>query len=38
MVLQWSLELADQEKVFLQQAKQIKVWDRSLADSADKVS
>ncbi len=36
--VQWSQELADQEKVFMQQAEQVQKWDRSLAESADKVS
>ena len=34
---QWSAELADQEKLFVQQAKLVQVWDRTLADSGDKV-
>ena len=35
---QWSLELQDQEKVFLQQSNQVNAWDRMLADSGEKVS
>ena len=38
LFFQWSLELQDQEKVFLQQSNQVNAWDRMLADSGEKVS
>ena len=34
---QWSVELEDQEKVFLQQAQLVNTWDRMLADNGEKV-
>ena len=37
VIFQWSVELQDQEKVFLQQANQVNAWDRTLADSGEKV-
>ena len=33
----WTVELEEQEKVFLQQATQVNAWDRLLIDNADKV-
>ena len=35
--LQWSLELQDQETVFLEQSNQANTWDKMLADSGEKV-
>ena len=34
---QWSSELEDQEKVFMQQAKQVNTWDGALAMNGEKV-
>ena len=36
-VQQWSVELEDQEKVFLQQAQLVNTWDRMLAENGEKV-
>lgn len=34
---QWSSELEDQEKVFMQQATQVNSWDGTLAKNGEKV-
>ena len=34
----WTLELEEQEKIFLQQATQVNAWDRLLIDNGEKVS
>ena len=33
----WTLELEEQEKIFLQQATQVNAWDRLLIDNGEKV-
>ena len=33
----WTLELEEQEKIFLQQATQVNAWDRLLVDNGEKV-
>jgi len=33
----WTLELEEQEAVFLEQATQVNAWDRLLIDNGDKV-
>jgi len=33
----WTLELEEQEKIFLEQATQVNAWDRLLIDNGDKV-
>ncbi len=34
----WTLELEEQEKIFLQQATQVNAWDRLLIDNGEKVT
>ena len=34
----WTLELEEQEAMFLEQATQVNAWDRLLVDNGDKVS
>ena len=34
----WSVELEDQEKIFIQQATQVNAWDRLLIDNGEKVT
>ena len=34
----WSVQLDEQEKIFIQQATQVNAWDRLLIDNGDKVS
>ena len=36
-IIQWSAELQEQEKVFLEQAQLVNQWDRILTDNGDKV-
>ncbi len=33
----WTIELEEQEKIFLQQATQVNAWDRLLIDNGEKV-
>ena len=33
----WTMELEEQEKMFLQQATQVNAWDRMLVDNGEKV-
>lgn len=37
VTVQWSTELQEQEKVFLEQAQLVNQWDRVLTDNGDKV-
>ena len=34
----WTLELEEQEKIFLQQATQVNAWDRLLIENGEKVN
>ena len=34
----WSVELQEQEKIFIQQATQVNAWDRLLIDNGEKVA
>lgn len=36
-VNRWTLDLEEQEKIFLQQATQVNAWDRVLVENGDKV-
>ncbi len=33
----WTMELEEQEKIFLEQATQVNAWDRLLVENGDKV-